>query len=304
MTAGGVFMTIQQLHYILEVKRSGSITQAAKNLFVTQSSVSCAIAALEKELGIRIFRRSWQGVIPTEDGRRVLEHARSICEHHQKMQGKEERTDNMVRLETGLYYPLSQVFVKLSKECGGNGAALYHRTDRTQRPALERLTRGETDLVIFLKHSIRTRAPNIVLEQKNLVQTVRKEIPTVLRIGPGHRLYHKETLVPEDLDGDVMIDTPDALMVKSGLLKPFLDVDPERVALESDRATRYEMIREGVGYAVGGKFPEELDRQYGFRNIYLDGLYYNLVSVVNGDWPVRPEVERYLELLDAELATV
>lgn len=297
-------MTIQQLQYILEVKRSGSITRAAKNLFVTQSSVSCAIAALEKELDVRIFKRSWQGVIPTEDGRKVLEHAQSICEHHRLMQGKTVREDSVVRFETGQYYPLSRTFAKLSKELIGSGTALYHRTDRTQRPAMERLARGETDLVIFMKHSIRTRTSNIVLEQKNLVKTTRKEIPTVIRIGPGHRLYHKENLTPEDLSGDVMVDTPDALMVKSGLLKPFLEVVPERVALESDRATRYEMVSSGIGFAVGGKFPEALDRQYGFRNIYLDGLYYSLVSVVNADLPVRPEVERYLELLDEELATV
>ena len=297
-------MTMQQLQYILEVKQAGSITQAAKNLFVTQSSVSCAIAALEKELGVHIFQRSWQGVIPTEDGRRVLEHARSICEHHQLMQAKQERTDNMVCFETSLYYPLCQVFSKLAEECIDTGVGLSHRTDRTQRFAKERLFRGETDLVVFLKHSIRTRPTKIMVEQKNLVLTVRKEIPTVLRIGPGHRLYHKENLTPEDLDGDVMIDTPDALMVKFGQLKPFVEVAPERVALESDRATRYDMVSRGVGYAVGGKFPEHLDRQYGFRNIPLDGLYYSLVSVVNADRPVRPEVERYLELLDEELATV
>lgn len=297
-------MTIQQLQYVLEVKRAGSITKAAKNLFVTQSSVSCAIAALEKELGIHIFQRSWQGVIPTDDGRRVLEHAQSICDHHRLMQTKEVRTDNVVRFETGQYYPLSQVFAKLSEENIGTGMALYHRTDRTQRPAMERLSRGETDLVIFLKHSIRTRPANIMVEQKNLVKTMRKEIPTVIRIGPGHHLYHKENLTPEDLSGEVMIDTPDALMVKAGLLKPFVEVLPERVALESDRATRYDMVCRGVGYAVGGKFPEALDRQYGFRNIYLEGLYYSLVSVVNAELPVRPEVERYLELLDEELATV
>ena len=297
-------MTIQQLQYILEVKRSGSITQAAKNLFVTQSSVSCAIAALEKELGIHIFQRSWQGVVPTEDGRRVLEHAQSICEHHRMMQGGTERTDNAVRFETGPYHPLSQVFVRLSEEQMGSGTALYHRTDRTQRPALERLSRGETDLVVILKRSIRTRPPQIVVEQNNLVRTMRKEIPAVIRIGPGHRLYHKEDLVPEDLSGDVMIDTPDALMVKAGLHQPFLDIDPERVVLESDRSARYEMVRRGVGFMVGGKFPEALDRRYGFRNVYLDGLYYNLVSVVNGRLPVRPEVERYLELLDEELSTV
>ena len=42
-------MTFQQLQYLLEVNRTGSFTTAAKNLFVTQSSVSNAITSLEKE---------------------------------------------------------------------------------------------------------------------------------------------------------------------------------------------------------------------------------------------------------------
>lgn len=298
-------MTIQQLQYILEVSRAGSITQAAKNLFVTQSSISCALGALESELGIRIFDRSWQGVTPTEEGRVVLQHAKGICEHHRLMQGRKQPADNMVRFETGQYLPLSSAFSRLAKEYRDReDVSLSHRTDRTQKPALERLSLGEVDLVVFLKHAIRTNPRPVQVPQKNLVWTVRKQVPMVLRIGPGHPLYHKRDLMPEDLNGDVMIDTPDALMVKFGLLRPFVEADPDRVALESDRATRYAMVSAGVGYVVGGKFPEDLDRQYGFRNIPLEGLYYNLVSVVNRDRPVRPEVERYLELLDEEMQSV
>lgn len=295
-------MTIQQLQYILEVQRTGSVTKAAKNLFVTPSSVSCAIAALEKELAINLFQRSYRGVIPTEDGLRVLQCAQNICQQHQLMRGKEERTDNTVRIETGTYYPLSRVFTKLSEEYVGSGVVLSHRTGTTHRE--ERLARGETDLVIFLKTCVRPRTPNIALKNKNLVWTLRKELPYVIQIGPGHRLYHKENLVPEDFDGDVLIDTPDAPVVRSRLLDPFVNVDPERVVMESDRAARYDLVRRGVGFMPGCKFPEDLDRQYGFRNIYMDGLYYALVSVVNADLPVRPEAARYLELLDEELATV
>lgn len=301
---GAANMTIQQLQYILEVQRTSSVTKAAKKLFVTPSSVSCAIAALEKELGTNLFQRSCRGVVPTEDGLRVLQCARNICEQHRLMQGKEERVGNMVCIETGRYYPLSRAFAKISEECMGSGVALSHRTSSNHGEDRDRLSRGETDLVVFLKPCVRPHAPNIVLKQKNLIWTIRKELPYVIRIGPGHRLYHKENLVPEDFNGDVMIDTPDALVVKSRLLNSFVNVDPEQVVLESDRTTRFDMLRRGVGFMPGTKFPEELDRQYGFRNVYLDGLYYALVSVVNADLPVRPEVTRYLQLLDEELSTI
>ena len=50
-------MTFQQLQYVSEVAHLGSINRAAHKLFVSQSSVSNTIKALETELGIQIFHR-------------------------------------------------------------------------------------------------------------------------------------------------------------------------------------------------------------------------------------------------------
>ena len=61
-------MTFQQLSYLLEVDRTKSFSQAAKNLFVAQSTVSNAVSALETELNCRIFIRSVQGLSVTVDG--------------------------------------------------------------------------------------------------------------------------------------------------------------------------------------------------------------------------------------------
>ena len=44
-------MTFEQLNYVIEVSKTGSINKAAVNLFVSQSSLSQAIQNLEKELG-------------------------------------------------------------------------------------------------------------------------------------------------------------------------------------------------------------------------------------------------------------
>ena len=51
----GVPMTIQQCRYAIEIAKTGSFSEAAKQLFVAQSSLSVSIKALEQELGIRIF---------------------------------------------------------------------------------------------------------------------------------------------------------------------------------------------------------------------------------------------------------
>ena len=54
-------MTVQQLKYILKVAEVGSITEAAKLLFISQPSLSNSIKDTEKEAGITIFLRSRTG---------------------------------------------------------------------------------------------------------------------------------------------------------------------------------------------------------------------------------------------------
>ena len=62
-------MNTQHLKYAVEVERTGSITQAADNLYMAQPNLSKAIKELEDTLGISIFRRTSKGVVPTERAR-------------------------------------------------------------------------------------------------------------------------------------------------------------------------------------------------------------------------------------------
>ena len=62
-------MTLLQMTYILEVERCGSMDRAGRNLFVSQSALSAAIAEVERELGITVFRRSNRGIDLTHEVR-------------------------------------------------------------------------------------------------------------------------------------------------------------------------------------------------------------------------------------------
>jgi len=66
------------LMYALEIERVGSITQAAKNLYMAQPNLSKAIRELEKETGFSIFKRTTTGVKPTEEGSEFLLYAKNI----------------------------------------------------------------------------------------------------------------------------------------------------------------------------------------------------------------------------------
>lgn len=73
-------MNTLHLKYALEVERSGSISQAAQNLFMAQPNLSKAIKDLEGELGYSIFKRTSSGVTVTERGNEFLFHARKMME--------------------------------------------------------------------------------------------------------------------------------------------------------------------------------------------------------------------------------
>lgn len=69
-------MEIHQLRALDAISKEGSFLAAAAHLDVSQSSLSHAIAALERELGTRLLDRGRSGAKPTEAGRRILPYAR------------------------------------------------------------------------------------------------------------------------------------------------------------------------------------------------------------------------------------
>jgi DNA-binding transcriptional LysR family regulator len=74
------------LQYAVEVEKTGSITQAAANLFMDQPNLSKSIKSLEESLGAPIFKRTPKGVVPTERGRVFLEYARNVLVQIEEME--------------------------------------------------------------------------------------------------------------------------------------------------------------------------------------------------------------------------
>lgn len=71
-------MRIEYLQYLLEVDRCHSITQAAKNLYISQPALSAALNSMESELGYPIIKRSKSGTLPTVRGLQIIQDAKTI----------------------------------------------------------------------------------------------------------------------------------------------------------------------------------------------------------------------------------
>ncbi len=92
--------TLKQLRAFCAVARTGKMTHAADELFLSQSAISLQVKALEQDLSIVLFERRGPRIQLTPDGRKLLEMARPLVEG---MDGLGERFDKEVRgnLESG-----------------------------------------------------------------------------------------------------------------------------------------------------------------------------------------------------------
>ena len=84
-------MTIQQLKYVIKTVECGSITEAARQLFISQPSLSAALKDIETEFGIEIFYRTSKGISLSPDGIEFLSYARQIVEQAELL---EQRYNN------------------------------------------------------------------------------------------------------------------------------------------------------------------------------------------------------------------
>ena len=73
-------MTLQQLKYVITVAETGTITEAANRLYISQPSLTNAIHELEKEMNLVIFNRTNKGISISKEGEDFLGYARQVLE--------------------------------------------------------------------------------------------------------------------------------------------------------------------------------------------------------------------------------
>ena len=89
-------MNLKQLEAFVEVAEGGSFSKAAKNLFLTQPTISAHISSLEKELDVRLFVRNTKEVNLSEDGQLLYRYARQIVDLEKQIEeafGREKDTE-------------------------------------------------------------------------------------------------------------------------------------------------------------------------------------------------------------------
>ena len=96
-------MNLKQIEAFVKVANNRSFSQTAKELYLTQPTISAHISALEDELGVQLFVRTTKGVRVTEEGKKLYLYARQMTELEeniktlfQKKGGDESLTQQVV----------------------------------------------------------------------------------------------------------------------------------------------------------------------------------------------------------------
>lgn len=86
-------MELRQLRYFLRIVELGSMSKAAKDLYIAQPALSSQITNLESELGVRLLSRSVRGVSPTRAGDALYLHAQAVLRQIERLKYDVANTD-------------------------------------------------------------------------------------------------------------------------------------------------------------------------------------------------------------------
>lgn len=293
-------MTFQQLQYLLEVQQTKSISKAASNLFVSNSSISAAVSNLEEELGFPIFNRSQKGLVPTQDGLRILQYADRICKTYDQM--NHVRSDKLKRFQISFrsYAPFSTAFARLVSENTHRNDITFSSVSLLRDEMIHKLASHELELSLTAYFEPRIRVLEDRATKNGLSYRFLKTIPAAVCVGPGHRLYNATSVHPRDLENDIIVDNNSRPLIRSDYLRGVMCFKPENVVI-CDSTAAQKLIQMGIAYTITIMPTEKDEREDAVHYIPLEGVNHVLVLVTNPDHPLSPEGVRFLEILNEEL---
>jgi len=188
-------MTLAQLEYVVAVNDHQSFSKAAIKCHVTQPNLSMQIHKLEEELGVNLFDRTKNAILPTKYGQLLVEKARNILREANGFKDflKAERADLSGTYRIGIIPTLAPYLVPLFlPEFMGK----YPET----RLVIEEL---KTETIIDLMHDDKL---DLAIASTPLHERSLKEIPVFHEpiyayVSTGHVLSKAPTISENDLKG-------------------------------------------------------------------------------------------------------
>ena len=298
-------MTIQQFRIALEVAKTGSISRAASNLFLSQPNASNSLRALESELGYSIFIRTNSGVEVTERGRRFLAHARTLLFEVEQMEDlKNEAHVHRLRLGILSYAPTVEAFLKLCAEYAGKEKADLLCLNMSDMDGIRAVSNTELDLMATLISDFDIERVRAIVKSYHLYLEFIKKIPLNINVRQGHPLLSADGTI--DLSELCKYPYVAYEQIPNLVEKASSIVDTRirykfRIAVD-ERDTRCRIVSTTDAFSIGCQLPEELLERYRIATVRVTDVACGLYCIMRSGDQKREETRRYIELLQAEVA--
>ena len=238
-------MNFSQLQSFVALAETGSFTEAAYAINLTQSAVSHALTALESELGVMLLERNRKGVVAlTNVGQKIIPHVRTLLAQAEaiEQEAKVARGEAAGRLRLGsmlsIVSPglLAGLLTCFQQRYPDMGVALFEGTMREVSEWIESSV-VDVGFVLF---------PASVI---NITPITTDELCVL--VASGHRLHAKTAVTPSDLheEGFIMEKNQCALQLMEVAVGPN-GIRPFIRYQASDSATILAMVREGLGITL------------------------------------------------------
>lgn len=268
---GGAEMTFQQLIYIVEVSKCGSINKAAHKLYLSQSGLSASIKELEDELNIRLFDRSNRGVVFTQEGKEFLSYAVSLLEHKQRIESLYGNAQNISAPQhfsvSTQRYPFSEAaFLKLL-DMMPDQRLQYNFRETGMDAVIDDVFDHRADIgVIFITEATQSIIMRLLASRELVFHELASVAPCVF-VRHGHPLAKKDRVEEADLAGYPYVSFEQAQGVSVDLAEEFRVVSmnkPSRCIIVNNRSTLINILAKtdafttGSGLLMKGISPESI----------------------------------------------
>ena len=195
-------MPLQQLKYVITVAETGTITEAANRLYISQPSLTNSIHELEKEMNIVIFNRTNKGISISKEGDVFLGYARQVLEQAAILEDRYKRNDGgkmQFCVSTQHYSFAVNAFVDLIKEYGQEEYDFSLRETQTYE-IIEDVARMRSEIgILFLNDFNETVISKILKSHDLQFHQLFIAKPHVF-ISRKHPLAEKSVITNEELE--------------------------------------------------------------------------------------------------------
>ncbi|EJN93790.1 LysR family transcriptional regulator [Streptococcus ratti] len=187
-------MNFQQCRYVEAIAETGSFSEAAKKLYVTQPNLSSSIKELEIELGVQLFIRSNTGTRLTDDGYDFLKYAKRILgEIDLLKQRYQDNYKNSFTITSHHYDFLAMPLLDIAESFKHNYQH-FHLIETTTKKILESVLTFESDLGILYLNDDNRHILERYFKQNDLTFTALGDFPTRIFLRKDHPLAKQKVI--------------------------------------------------------------------------------------------------------------